>query len=158
MGCGCNSNFNGASGNSLEANLQARLDSSKSTQQVSQFVESLNISIKNGKAKEQDIPTIKKYMDFGRFKLKVLGQKIIVSMTEGAIKSNRGNPKFPLAEQESKLASEKEKLENLETEYEELVNASPKVSFFQKNKITLLALAVGVSVFIGYKLYVKYRR
>lgn len=155
MGCGCNSNFDGGS---YEDVLKGRLDISSDINKVTQFIESLNRSIGKGEAKEENIPTIRKFIEFAEMKKQVLGQKRVVSMQQGVVDANRNNPMFPLAEQESKLASAKEKLKTLETEYEELVNPSPKVSFFEKNKITLLAFAVGISVFIGYKMYVKYRR
>lgn len=156
MSCGCNSNF---SGGGIDTSKYDSALASHDRVKITSMLSGINDLIKGGKAEEEQLPMLNEYMDKGKAKLQIIGQEIIISNTQNAIKSNEGNPSFPLAEYESKLAVATEKAETLKAEYEELTGDSTKESFFKKNKkIILLSVGVGVLTFIGYKLYVKYKK
>ena len=124
---------------------------------VSGIVNSLNIKIKSKNySDEKELLRIKNYIKIAQAKVKVIGQMMIISMTERAIETNEGNPRFNVAEYENKLKEQKATLDTLKSEFE-AISVGAKKSFFAKNKIAVMVV-IGASIFIGYKMYKKYKK
>lgn len=166
MGCSCNSNFSNFSKEIKEKFDVERYEKallSDDMRTVSNIMDSINIRKKRSNPKADELEILEDYLERARARYKVLGLTRRLSMTRGAISTNKGNPNFPLAEYEKKEKDDVQMIETAIKEYnrvsgieDEVDETVSDISFFKKNKTMLIVLGFGVLSFVGFKLYKKY--
>lgn len=161
MGCGCNSNFSNFS-RELKEKINVEeyetLLKSRNPRDLGQLQNRLSIWENRSNPKGEELEMLNSYKKRATARFKVIGLLRNADMIANAIKTNKGNPNFNVSEYEEKERLAKEQLKDAEKVYNELSG----IEEYEKPKVDIVKMvgigtAVGIIIFVGFKLYKKYK-
>lgn len=161
MGCGCNSNFSNFS-RELKEKINVEeyeaLLKSRNPSDLGQLQNRLSIWENRSNPQGEELEMLNSYKKRATARFKVIGLLRNADMIANAIKTNKGNPNFNVSEYEEKERLAKEQLKDAEKVYNELSG----IEEYEKPKVDIVKMvgigtAVGIIIFVGFKLYKKYK-
>ncbi len=161
MGCGCNSNFSNFSRElkeKINVDEYEALLKSRNPRDLGQLQGRLSVWGKRSNPEGEGLERLNSYKKRATARYKVIGLLRKADMIANAIKTNKGNPNFDISEYKEKERLAKEQLKDAEKVYNQLSG----IEEYEKPKVDIVKMvgigtAVGIIVFVGFKLFKKYK-
>lgn len=161
MGCGCNSNFSNFSRElkeKINVDEYEALLKSRNPRDLGQLQGRLSVWEKRSNPQGEELEMLNSYKKRATARYKVIGLLRKADMIANAIKTNKGNPNFDISEYKEKERLAKEQLKDAEKVYNQLSG----IEEYEKPKVDIVKMvgigtAVGIIVFVGFKLFKKYK-
>jgi len=161
MGCGCNSNFSNFSKEikeKINVDEYEALLKSRNPMDLGQLQSRLSIWEKRGNPQGEELEMLNSYKKRATARFKVIVLLRNADMIANAIKTNKGNPNFDVSEYKEKERLAREEIKDAEKVYNQLSG----IEEYEKPKVDIIKMvgigtAVGIIIFVGFKLYKKYK-